>query len=111
MKKTFGEVSPKGAGSYIAEIDYDIPLLRLPKPSGIRSKRNIFFLRITDAVRERLAAGLTVTEMDIQPLCRGYPGDSRKALKKVHQCYRRTTRLFIDGGIYRIEPVTEVKRD
>lgn len=106
MKSDLGEVAQTQEVRINTKIPSNTDVLKVTLPHTLRSKRNVFFLRITDTVREKLAAGLPVTELEIQPLCRGYPGDSRKALKKVHQCYPTSTRLVIDNGIYRIEPVT-----
>jgi len=109
MKSAEGLMTPPEVAGFANE-GYDIPVFKVALHPQVRSKRNACFTPLTDYIRRCIANGIPVSEAMVQSHCGRYPGDSRKALRKVGQCYPHTTRLFLDGGLWVLAPVSEVTR-
>jgi hypothetical protein len=74
-----------------------------------RSKRGVHLCKITDVVVSILRSGRAVSEAEIMDLCTTYPGDARKSLRRVHQCYRQKTNLILINGLWVLTPVPEAR--
>lgn len=79
----------------------------LPVPiKNVGVSRNCTVPRVIfNHIISRLAAGQRVPETELQPFCPRYRSDGIRAMRKVRQCYSRDTRLFLESGIWIIEPV------
>lgn len=95
--------NPGSKAVCITITDSDTPIKKFP--SSVRSTKNAELQKLMDFVRSHLAAGQTVTEAAIQPQCKRYPGDSLRALRRVHQCYPGTSRLILRDGLWCLVPV------
>jgi len=109
MKSAEGLMTPPEVAGFANE-GYDIPVFKVALHPQVRSNRNRDFIKITDFIRCQIANGIPVSELMVQNFCGRYPGDSRRALRKVRQCYPHTTRLTLEKGLWTLSPVSGVTK-